>query len=144
MPRHRQSDGQLSPPLPPLPKLQVVWRRCVKLCCLPRCQSETSASAVSSSLKYRKYKDRFAVNMNIKSFIIFADSGCAHSDVRSLNMTIVEGPTECHKSRLDLRETGDGLTGSLDRIETVPKWSRERRAREGLRGASRRDKAMRL
>ena len=39
-------------------------------------------------------------------------SGCVDSDVRSLNTTIVEGPTERHKSRLDSRETGDGLTGT--------------------------------
>ena len=32
------------------------------------------------------------------------------SDVRTLNMPIVEGPIEHHKSRLVSRETGDGLT----------------------------------
>ena len=63
--------------------------------------------------------------------------GCAHSDVRSLNTTIVEGPIERLKSRLASRETGDGLTatwsgGSVDRTESAPKWSRERRARAGL------------
>ena len=55
---------------------------------------------------------------------------------------------ERHKSRLASRETGDGLTGthsggSLDRTESVPKWSRKRRACAGLREASQRDKAMR-
>ena len=55
-----------------------------------------------------------------------------------MDTTIVEGPIERDKSRLVSRETGDGLTGtfsgrSLDRTETVPKWSRERRARVGLR-----------
>ena len=66
----------------------------------------------------------------------------------SLNTTIVEGPIERHKSRLTSRETGDGLTGtrswvSLDRTESVPKWSRKRRACAALREASQRDKAMR-
>ena len=46
------------------------------------------------------------------------------------------------------RETGDGLTGtyigeSLNRVESVPKWSRGRRARADLREVYRRDKAMR-
>ena len=46
------------------------------------------------------------------------------------------------------RETGDGLPGkhsggSLDRTESVPKWSRKRRACAGLMEAPRRDKAMR-
>ena len=46
------------------------------------------------------------------------------------------------------RETDDGLIGtysegSLDRTESVPKWSRERRARAGLKEACRRDKAVR-
>ena len=50
------------------------------------------------------------------------------SDVRTLNMPIVEGPIEHHKSRLVSRETGDGLTvtysgGNLDRTETVPKMA---------------------
>ena len=79
---------------------------------------------------------------------ICGHSGCADSDVRSLNTTIVEGPIEHHKSRLVSRETGDGLTGtytggSLDWTETVLKSSRERLARAGLREASRRDKSMR-
>ena len=60
--------------------------------------------------------------------------------------TIVEGPIERHKSRPASRETDDGLTGtyseSLARTETVPKWSRERRARAGLMEAPRRDKAV--
>ena len=70
------------------------------------------------------------------------------SDVRSLRTTNVEGPIECHNSRLASREPDDGLTGtysggSLDRTETVPTWSRERRARPGLKEASRRDKIIR-
>ena len=40
---------------------------------LPR-WSETSVSAVSSSLKCRKYKDCSAVNMNIKLSGVFADT----------------------------------------------------------------------
>ena len=52
-------------------------------------------------------------------------SGHVQSDVRSLNTAIAEGPIDRHKSRLALRETGYGLTGtysggSLDRIESVP------------------------
>ena len=54
---------------------------------------------------------------------------------------------ERHKSRLAPRETGDGLEGkhsggSLDRTESVPKWSRKCRACAGLREASQRDKAI--
>ena len=65
-----------------------------------------------------------------------------------MNTTILEGPIEHHKSWLASRETGEGLTGthsggSLDRTESVPKWSRKRRACTGLREASQRDKAMR-
>ena len=79
---------------------------------------------------------------------IFGHNGRVQSGVRSLNTTIVEGPIECHKSRLPSRETGDGLTatysgGSLDRTESVPKWSQERRARAGLREVFRRDKTVR-
>ena len=40
------------------------------------------------------------------------------------------------------RETGSYRGGSLDRTESVPKCSRERRARVGLRQASRWDKAV--
>ena len=85
--------------------------------------------------------------MNIKPSI-FGHSGCVPSEGRSLNTTIVEGPIERHKSRLALRETGDGLTGtngggSLDRTEWVPKWSRKRRACAGLRKTSQREQAMR-
>ena len=87
--------------------------------------------------------------MNIKPFhYIFEHSECVHSKGRSLNTTFVEGLIERHKSRLASRETGDALTGthsggSLDRTESVPKWSRKRRACAGLREASQRDKAMR-
>ena len=79
---------------------------------------------------------------------IFGHSGYVHREGRSFNMTIVQGPIERHKSHPAARVTGDGLTGThdgwiLDRIESVPKWSRKRRACAGLREASRRDKAMR-
>ena len=92
-------------------------------------------------MKCGKYKGRFALNTNINQIVYYTSghSRCADSDVRSLKKTIVEGPIERHKSRLASRETGDGLTGtyrgggSLDRAETVPKWSREGRARAGLR-----------
>ena len=90
----------------------------------------------------------FSLNIKILSSTIFCrHSGCVHSDVHSLNTTIVEGPIERHKSRRVSRETCDGLNGtysggSLDRTDTVPKWSREGRARAGLRGASRRNKAL--
>ena len=43
---------------------------------------------------------------------MFGHSGCVHSEGRSLNTTIVEGPIERHKSRLASRETGDVLTGT--------------------------------
>ena len=76
--------------------------------------------------------------MNIESSIVFADTVgvCVQSDVRSLITTIVEGPIDRHKSRLASCETGDGLTGTysggiLDRTESLPKRSREHRAREG-------------
>ena len=64
-----------------------------------------------------------------------------------MNTTIVEGPIERHKSRLAIRQTGDRLTGtysggSLNRTESVPKWSRERRARAALREAPGRDIAV--
>ena len=52
-----------------------------------------------SSLKCRKYKVRFDVNINIESFITFT--------------AIIEGSIERHKSRLALRKAGDGLTGTL-------------------------------
>ena len=115
--------------LPPLTKFQLVWRHlCESAVFFPR-WSETSVSAVSSSLRCRKYIGRFAVNMTIKSSIIFADTvdALTATFVRSLNTTIVEGPIERHKSRLASRATGNGLTGtyysggSLDRIESVPK-----------------------
>ena len=62
--------------LPPLAKFQFVWRRLCEpsaVFVFPR-WSETSVSAVSSSLKCRSYKSRFSLNMKIKSSIIFADT----------------------------------------------------------------------
>ena len=89
------------------------------------------------------------MNTNIASSIMFADrvDALPTTFVRSLNTTIVEGPIERHKSRLASHETGDGLTGTysggnLDQSKTVPKCSRECRARAGLREASRPDKAV--
>ena len=83
--------------------------------------------------------------MKIASAIIVLRTG---NNVRSLNTTIIEGSIDRHKSRLASREACDGLTGtysggSLDRTESVPKWSRERRARPGLREAPGQDKAVR-
>ena len=71
--RHRQTDGQLSLLHLPSPIFSSFGAACVKLSCLLR-WSETFVSAVSSSLKCRKYKVLFAVNINIKSFIKFADT----------------------------------------------------------------------
>ena len=61
--------------LPPSPSFSSFGAACVKLCCLllPR-WSETIVSAVSSSLKCRKCEGRYAMKMDIKSFIIFADT----------------------------------------------------------------------
>ena len=80
----------------------------------------------------------FSLKMKNKSSIIFADT---------MEATIVEGAIERHKSRPTSRETGDGLTrtysgGNLDRTESVPRWSRDRRTRAGLRETLRRDKAV--
>ena len=91
----------------------------------------------------RRYKDRFPLNMKMKSAVMFADR-LRHSQFEH---AIVEGPIERHKSRLASRETDDGLTGtysegSLDRTESEAKWSRERRARPGGRVAPERDKAV--
>ena len=101
-------------------------------------------------MKCPRYKDCFALNMKIKYIIypVCGHNGCANSDVRSLNTTIVGEMIERHKPRLALHEAGDGLTatysgGSLDRTESVPKWSQERRARAGLREVFRRDKTVR-
>ena len=130
-----------------LAKMKLVWRR---LCEALRSSSlvRNTIAAVSPSLQRRKYKVSFVLNMDIKPHIIFFNSAGADTDVRSLNTPIVEGPIERHKPRLASRETGDGLTGtysgrSLDRAKKVLKWLHERRARAGLREASRRDKAMR-
>ena len=137
--RHRQVDGQLSPHDTPLLSLSSFGTTCVKLCGLPPPSlGRTTVAAASPSLHHRKYKVRSDVNMNIKLVnYIFGHSGCVHSEGRSLSTTIVEGQIERHKSRLASRETGDGLTGthgggSLDRTESVPKWSRKRRACAGL------------
>ena len=144
--RHRQADDQLSPLYPPSPSFNSFGAACVKLCCLP--PPSLVRNTRLCCLVCHRYKCRFSLSVKIKSSNCTADSGYAHSDVRSLNTIIVEGPIERHKSRLASRETSDGLTGtysgrSLDRTESVPKWSRERRPRAGLGEAPRLDKAVR-
>ena len=148
--RHRQAYGQLSPLHPPLPSLTSFGAACVMPCGLPPPSLDrTTVAAVSSSLQHRKYIVGFVVNVNTKlNTIYFGHGGCVHREDRSLNTTIVEGPIERNKSRLASRETGDVLTGthnggSLDRSESVPKWSRKRRASAGLTEASQRGKDMR-
>ena len=127
---------------PPRPSFSSFGAACVKLCC------PLSSSLVGSTrlcclsrlcLMCRRYKERSFCHEHDDSIVYYIcrHSGCADSDVRGLNTTIVEGPIERHKSRLASRETGDGLTGthgggSLDRTESVPKWSRKRRACAGL------------
>ena len=57
-------------------------------------------------------------------YYVYGHSGCAHSDIRSLNTTIVKGPIKRHyKSPLAYRWTWHGFTGiymvgklGLDRI----------------------------
>ena len=127
---HFTFSRQISARLAPLVSSSAVFL-------LPR-WPETPASAVSSM---SEMSDQIVHH-------ICGHSGCAHSDVRSLSTTIVEGPTERRKSRLASHETCDGLTvtysgESLDRTDTVPKRSRKHRSRAGLREASRRDKAVR-
>ena len=119
---------------------------CVKLCGLPPpALDRITVAAVSSSLQRRKYKVGFDLNTKIKPLIIFSDR------VDKITPTFAAHHRRfdrAHKSRLASRETGDGLTGahsggSLDRTESVPKWSRTRRACAGLMEASRRDKTIR-
>ena len=61
--------------LPPLTKFQLVWRRLLSsaVFLLPR-WSETPVSAVSSRSEMSEILFRFALNMNIKLSIIFADT----------------------------------------------------------------------
>ena len=93
------------------------WRRlCEALLSSPSRSSDTPFSAASCMSDIcRRYKGRFSLNMNIKSVIVFADIGCADSDVRSLNTTIVEGPIERHK-----------ITASFTRDRRRAHWHRER------------------
>ena len=73
--RHRQADGQLSSLYPPSPSFSSFGAACVKLFVFLFLRwSETSVSAVSSSLKCRRCKGRFALNMKIKSSIILAET----------------------------------------------------------------------
>ena len=125
----------------PLAKLSSFGAACVNLCGLPPSLIRNTVAAVSSSLQRRKYKVGFDLNTKIKPLIIFSDR------VDKITPTFAAHHRRfdrAHKSRLASRETGDGLTGahsggSLDRTESVPNWSRERRARAGLREASRPD-----
>ena len=113
---------------------------------LPR-WSETPGAAVSSSLKCRKHKVRFDVNMNIKWSITFSDT------VDELILMFAVEHDQRRRSdrapQITASFTPDRRRAhwhterrSLDRTETAPKWPRERRARAGLREASRRDKGM--
>ena len=96
----RQVSARLTP---------LVW-----LCCLSHPSLVRNTRTVVSSMSdiCRRRKGRFALNMKIKSAIIFLR---ADSDGHSLNPTIVEGPIGRHKSRLPSRETDDGLTGTYSR-----------------------------
>ena len=104
--RHRQADGQLSPLSLPIAQVSarlapLVWSSVVFL--LPH-WSETPASAVSSTSEMSEIWRSFSPEHVYKiDYCICGHSGCAHSDVRSLNTTIVEGPIECHKSLLASR-----------------------------------------
>ena len=66
--RHRQADDQLSSLYPPSTSFSSFGAACVKLCCLPRQKHPYLLSRLSEC---RRYKDRFALNMKIKSAIIF-------------------------------------------------------------------------
>ena len=140
--------------LPPLAKCKLDWR------CFCEALGPSSSLAgqthrrcrlvYQGSLQNRKYHVCFEVNMSIKAVNYdFGQCGSVHSEGRSLNTTVDEGPIERHKSQLASRETGDRLTGthssggSLDRTESVSKYFRKRRACTGLREASQRDEAMR-
>ena len=73
--RHRQADGQLSPLYPPSPSFSSFAAACVKHCGLaPPSLVRNIRLCCSSSVKCRKYKISFDVNMNIISSITFADT----------------------------------------------------------------------
>ena len=65
--RHRQTDGRLSPLYPPSSSFSSFGAVCVgsAVSFLPR-WSEISVCAVSSTLKCRRCKRDFALNLNIK------------------------------------------------------------------------------
>ena len=137
------SSHHFSPPCQVSARLApLVWSSAIFL--LSR-WSTTPVCAASSSLKCRKYKVHFPVNMNVESSVIFADT----VDAFKAAFTISTRPSSngrsnaTNRGKLHARQaTGSHCGGSLDRTESVPKWSRERRARAGLRKASRRDKAV--
>ena len=112
--RHRQADDQPSSLYPPSPSFSSFDAASVRLCCLSHPSLVRNTRTVVSSMSdiCRRRKGRFALNMKIKSAIIFLR---ADSDGHSLNPTIVEGPIGRHKSRLPSRETDDGLTGTYSR-----------------------------
>ena len=130
----------------PLAKFQIIWRRL--------CEALLSSSSLACQkhppllsrlcLKFRICTGRIALNMKIKRLIISADTVDALTATFAVHRRRAD---RVHKSRLALRETGDRLTGtysggSLDRTESVPKWSREQRAGADQRKAPRRDKAV--
>ena len=73
--RHGQADGQLSPRYPPSPSFSSFGAAYVSFAVFLFSRwSETSVSAVSSSLKCPKYSGCFAMNMKEKSSNIFSDA----------------------------------------------------------------------
>ena len=126
---------------PPRQVSARVWLRlCEALLSSLAGQKHPSLSRLFELSRYKGHEHEYQIVR-----YICGRSECAHSDVCSLNTAVVEGPIECHKSWLASCETADGLTGthskgSLDQTESVPKWSRERLARVGLREVSRQGK----
>ena len=122
----------------------LVWSSAVFL--LPRSDTPFSAVTCMSDIR-RRYNGRLALNM-IKSGNIFAHK----VDVPTATFAVwtrlsSKGRPCAPNSRLASRETGDGLTdtdsgGSLNRTESVARWSRERRACPGRREAPGLDKAV--
>ena len=73
--RHRKADGKLSPLYPPLPSFSSFGAACLCEALRSSCLAgQKHPSAASSSLKCRKHKVHFTMNVNIKSSITFADT----------------------------------------------------------------------